>query len=121
LQTELPLRLTVQPAKHLLLPATTGIFYTNMLKTGKILPDNNGAERAIRPIALWRNNSLFAGNEHGAERAALFFSPYETCKLNNIDPFEYLCDVYDRIHDCPANKLYELLPNQWKKATAATS
>jgi transposase len=85
------------------------------VEDGRLLPDNNGAERAIRPIALWRNNSVFAGNEHGAERAALFFSLLETCKLNNINPFEYLCDVYDRIHDCPANKLHELLPNQWKK------
>jgi transposase len=85
------------------------------VEDGKLLPDNNGAERAIRPIALWRNNSLFAGNEHGAERAALFFSLLETCKLNNIDPFEYLCDVYDRIHDCPAQQLHQLLPNQWKK------
>jgi transposase len=85
------------------------------VEDGKLLPDNNGAERAIRPIALWRNNSLFAGNENGAERAALFFSLLETCKLNNIDPFEYLCDVYDRIHDCPAQQLHQLLPNQWKK------
>jgi hypothetical protein len=59
---------------------------------------------------------LFAGNENGAHRAALFFSLLETCKLNNIDPFEYLCDVYDRIYDCPANELYQLLPQNWKKA-----
>jgi len=66
------------------------------LLDGKLQPDNNGAERAIRPVTLYRKNSLFAGNEHGAQRAALFFSLLETCKLNNIDPFEYLCDVYDR-------------------------
>jgi transposase len=85
------------------------------LEDGKFLPDNNGAERAIRPVTLYRKNSLFAGNEKGAQRAALFFSLLETCKLNNIDPFEYLCDVYDRIHDCPAWKLHELLPDRWKK------
>jgi transposase len=85
------------------------------LKDGKLLPDNNGAERAIRPVTLYRKNSLFAGNEHGADRAALFFSLLETCKLNNIDPFEYLCDVYDRIYDCPANELHLLLPQHWKK------
>ena len=85
------------------------------LEDGKLLPDNNGAERAIRPVTLYRKNSLFAGNEHGAQRAALFFSLLETCKLNNIDPFEYLCDVYDRIYDCPANELHLLLPQHWKK------
>ena len=86
------------------------------LEDGKLLPDNNGAERTIRPVTLYRKNSLFAGNENGAGRAALFFSLLETCKLNNIDPFEYLCDVYDRIHDCPAYQLHELLPNRWTKA-----
>jgi transposase len=85
------------------------------LYEGKLLPDNNGAERAIRPVTLYRKNSLFAGNEHGAHRAALFFSLLETCKLNNIDPFEYLCDVYDRIYDCPAHELHQLLPNNWKR------
>ena len=85
------------------------------LYEGKLLPDNNGAERAIRPVTLYRKNSLFAGNEHGAHRAALFFSLLETCKLNNIDPFEYLCDVYDRIYDCPANELHQLLPHNWKR------
>lgn len=85
------------------------------LHDGKLLPDNNGAERAIRPVTLYRKNSLFAGNEHGACRAALFFSLLETCKLNNIDPFEYLCDVYDRIYDCPAHELHQLLPHNWKK------
>ncbi|MBO9571253.1 MAG: IS66 family transposase [Chitinophagaceae bacterium] len=82
---------------------------------GKILPDNNGVERAIRPVTQYRRNSLFAGNEHGAERAALFFSLLETCKLNNIDPMEYLCDVYDRIYDCTAAELEELLPHKWKR------
>lgn len=86
------------------------------LQDGKLQPDNNGCERAIRPVTLYRKNSLFAGNENGAHRAALFFSLLETCKLNNIDPFEYLCDVYDRIYDCPANELYQLLPHNWKKA-----
>jgi transposase len=85
------------------------------LYEGKLLPDNNGAERAIRPVTLYRKNSLFAGNEHGAHRAALFFSLLETCKLNNIDPFEYLCDVYDRIYDCPAHELHQLLPHNWKR------
>jgi transposase len=86
------------------------------LHDGKLLPDNNGAERAIRPVTLYRKNSLFAGNEHGARRAALFFSLLETCKLSNIDPFEYLCDVYDRIYDCTAQELHQLLPHNWKKS-----
>jgi transposase len=78
--------------------------------------DNNSIERAIRPITLFRKNSLFASNAHGGERAALFYSLVESCKLNGIDPFEYLHDVYDRLHDCPASELIQLLPPYWKPA-----
>jgi hypothetical protein len=90
------------------------------IEDGKLLPDNNGVERAIRPVTLYRKNSLFAGNQHGAERAALYFSLLETCKLNHIDPFEYLCDIYDRIYDCPAHQLEELLPHKWVKKPTMT-
>lgn len=85
-----------------------------LLHNGKIEVDNNSVERAIRPVTLFRKNSLFAGNEHGGERAALFYSLLESCKLNGIDPFEYLQDVYNRLHDCPANELINLLPPYWK-------
>ena len=80
--------------------------------------DNNSIERAIRPITLFRKNSLFASNAHGGERAALYYSLVESCKLNGIDPFEYLHDVYNRLHDCPASELIHLLPPYWKPATS---
>ena len=43
------------------------------IEDGKLLPDNNGAERAIRPIALWRNNSYLPAMNM-APKEALFFS-----------------------------------------------
>lgn len=82
---------------------------------GYVDADNNGVERAIRPVTTFRNNSLFAGNQHGAERVALFYSLIESCKLNGIDPHTYLNDIYDRLHDCPAHELINLLPPYWKK------
>lgn len=84
-------------------------------ENGYVDPDNNGAERVIRPVTIFRKNSMFAGNEHGADRVALFYSLIESCHLNEIDPFTYLCDIYDRLHDCPANQLINLLPHNWKK------
>lgn len=85
---------------------------------GYVDADNNGVERAIRPVTNYRNNSMFAGNEHGAERVALFYSLIESCKLNDIDPYTYLNDIYDRLHDCPAHELINLLPHNWKKKIA---
>ena len=85
-----------------------------LFSDGKIDVDNNSTENAIRPITLFRKNSLFASNEHGGERAALFYSLVESCKMNGIDPFEYLTDVYNRLHDCTAAELIHLLPSNWK-------
>jgi len=89
------------------------------MENGQIDVDNNSTERAIRPVTLFRKNSLFASNAHGGERAALFYSLVESCKLNGIDPFEYLQDVYNRLHDCPANELIHLLPSHWKPTPAS--
>ena len=40
-----------------------------------------------------RKNFLFVGNDACGERAASFYSIIETCKLNGIEPFAYLCNV----------------------------
>jgi len=60
------------------------------LSDGRIEIDNNSVERTIRPIALNRKNSLFAGHDAGAENWATIASLIETCKLNSIDPSSYL-------------------------------
>ena len=72
--------------------------------------DNNPVENAIRPVAIGRKNYLFAGSHQAAQRAALFYSLLNTCKLNGIEPWEWLKDTLTRIPDHKANKLYELLP-----------
>jgi len=72
--------------------------------------DNNLAENAIRPIALGRKNYLFAGSERGAQRAAMFYSFFGTCKKNDINPFEWLKTTLEKIPTHKANMLHELLP-----------
>jgi transposase len=77
--------------------------------------DNNIIENAIRPLALGRKNYLFAGSHDAAQRAAMMYSFFATCKVNDIEPFEWLTDVLNRIPDHKANKLNELLPSNWRK------
>jgi transposase len=81
---------------------------------GKLEIDNNLVENSIRPVALGRKNYLFAGSHEAARRAAVFYSLFGSCKINNINPYEWLSDVLERIDDHPINRLEELLPNQWK-------
>ena len=77
---------------------------------GRIEIDNNAAERALRGVALGRNNYLFMGSDAGGERAAGIYSLVETAKLNGLDPEAYLRDVLGRIAEHPINRVDELLP-----------
>jgi len=80
------------------------------LKDGHLEIDNNLVENAIRPNALGRRNHLFAGSHAGAQKAAMFYSFFGTCKMNNVDPFTWFKTVLKIIPDYPANKLADLLP-----------
>jgi transposase len=74
--------------------------------------DNNLVENAIRPVAIGRKNYLFAGSHAGARRAAMLYSFLGTCKINDINPFEWLRQTLGRIPDHPVNQLHQLLPNK---------
>jgi transposase len=81
--------------------------------------DNNPAERAIRPLAIGRKNWLFFGSIESGEAAATLLSLVQTCRALNINPRVYLEDVCRRIMGHSAQKLYELLPDEWFKTQAA--
>ena len=84
---------------------------------GRYKIDNNGAENGVRPLALGRKNYMFCGNHEAAKRTAIIYSLLGTCKINNINPTEWLTDVLNRIPDCKFNDLHMLLPEKWKKMT----
>lgn len=84
---------------------------THYLKDGRIEIDNNLIENAIRPFALGRKNWLFNGSPSGAKAGAIFYSLIETCKANNIEPYQYLCAMLNRIRECVTEDDYtKLLP-----------
>jgi hypothetical protein len=84
------------------------------LDDGGLKPDNNTAEKAIRPLALGRKNWLFAASERGAGATALFLVLTQSCKACSVNPWEYLDDMLRRIMSHPVNRLRELLPDQWR-------
>lgn len=76
--------------------------------------DNNAIERQMRPIAIGRKNYMFAGSHEGAHRAAVLYSLLNTCKLNKVNPWEWLRDVLVRISSDKLVKPLDLLPHNWK-------
>lgn len=85
------------------------ILYTT---NGKLEIDNNLVENAIRPVAVGRKNYLFAGSHNGAQRAAMLYSFLGTCKINDINPFEWLRSTLDQIPTHPVDRISELLPRK---------
>jgi transposase len=79
--------------------------------------DNNLVENKIRPIAIGRKNYLFCGSHRSAQAAAMMYSLMGTCRLNGVNPQEWLTDVFNRIQDHDINKIHELLPYNWEKQT----
>ena len=84
------------------------------------MPDNNAAERAIKPIVLGRKNFLFAGADAGGEVLADAMTVIETAKLSGLNPEAYLADILGRIRTHDPKHLDELLPWTWRAVREAT-
>jgi hypothetical protein len=81
---------------------------------GMLNIDNNPVENSIRPVAIGRKNYLFAGSHDAAQRGAIFYSLFATCKTNGINPYNWLKDVLDKLAFWKTNAMEELLPQNWK-------
>lgn len=88
---------------------------TRYLNHGFLQIDNNLVENAIRPTVLGRKNFMFSGSHEAAQRSAMFYSFIGSCKMNGINPEEWLADVLDKIKDTKTSQLHTLLPNNWSK------
>ena len=88
------------------------------VEDGRLEIDNNGAERALRVVAVGRKNWLFTGTIDAGQRAAVIYSFIETCKRLGIDPFVYLRDVLGRLPVTASDHLRQLLPREWQASRA---
>ena len=87
---------------------------TRFLDDGQLPIDNNWIENQIRPIAIGRNNWLFAGSLRAGKRAAAVMSLIQSAKLNGHDPYAYLKDVLARLPTHKNSHIEELLPHRWR-------
>jgi len=89
---------------------------TRYCEDGSLEIDNNATERAIRGVAVGRNNWLFFGSDQGGTTAAVLRSFVASCQRVGVDPFTWLKDVLSRIADHPITRVTELLPHNWAPA-----
>jgi len=67
------------------------------LDNGHIDIDSNLVENAIRSPAMNRRNALFAGHDEGGRNWARFASLIATCKMNSVEPYAYLHDLFIKL------------------------
>jgi transposase len=77
--------------------------------------DTNHLERALRVIPMGRKNWMFAWTEVGAKYVGIFQSLLVTCRMQGINPYDYLVDVLQRINHHPAAEVHLLTPRLWKQ------
>lgn len=80
----------------------------NILKDGAAEISNNLCEQRMKPIKLLLKNCMNIGSEDAAENSAFIFSLIESCKLNGIDPQDYLKHLFECIlhgKDCDKKTL----------------
>ena len=92
---------------------------TRYIDDGELPIDNNWVENQIRPIAIGRNNWLFAGSLRAGKRAAAVMSLVHSARLNGHGPYAYLRDVLERLPTQPDSRITELLPHRWLPKPAA--
>ena len=91
---------------------------TRFVDDGQLPVDNNWIENQIRPIAIGRNNWLFAGSLRAGQRAAAVMSLIQSARMNGHDPHAYLKDVLTRLPTHKASRIDELLPHRWQPTDA---
>ncbi len=69
------------------------------LEDGRVDMDSNLVENAIRSPAMNRRNALFAGHDEGGRSWARFASLIGTCKINGVEPYAYLVDLFTKLAD----------------------
>jgi len=72
--------------------------------------DNNLIENKIRPLALGRKNYLFAGSHDAAQRIAMMYSFFGSCKAHDLNPYEWLKATLEQIPETKLSDLDKLLP-----------
>ena len=62
---------------------------------------------------------LFCWTELGAKQVGIMQSLLTTCRLHDINPYDYLVDVLQRVGQHPSARVAALTPRLWKEHFAA--
>ena len=84
------------------------------LEDPKLALDNNASENALRIHALGRKNFLFVGHDDAGHNLAVLQTIVATCRLHDVNPYDYITDLLIRTQTHPQHRIDELLPMNYK-------
>jgi transposase len=91
------------------------------LDDGCVDIDSNLVENAIRSPAMNRRNALFAGHDEGGRNWARFASLIASCKMNGVEPYAYLRDLFISLANGHlAKDIDALMPWAYAQRTSAS-
>jgi hypothetical protein len=73
-------------------------------------------ENAIRPSAPGKKNFLFIGYPEAGERSAVIYTLLGSCRRHEINPFDYLKDLFTRLPMAKITQIREFTQAAWAKA-----
>jgi transposase len=89
------------------------------LEHAELTPDNNISERSIKPFVIGRKNWILSGSPNGAKSSCELFTLIESAKINGLNPYAYLQEIFDLAAKLkPSDDWNSLLP--WNLKTATT-
>jgi transposase len=91
---------------------------TRFFDDGRLVLTNNGAERAIKAVALGRKAWLFCGSDDHAKSTAALYSLIASARLHGLDPEEYLRCLIRLVPLWPDDRMLELAPLFWARTRA---
>ncbi|XXU27676.1 transposase domain-containing protein [Sorangium sp. So ce887] len=74
-----------------------------------------------QPGFSWRTkNYLFAGSDKGAQRLAIGYTIFGSCRMHGVNPLAWATDVIGKLQaGWPRGRLDELLPDAWANSLLA--
>lgn len=98
------LRLRNSYSKHSSIGKAVNYFLNNFenlvgfTREPKLPLDNNSQERQLRSPVIGRKTWYGTHSKRGAKTTAIMFTIVQSCKLNNINPRQYLTDLVRALH-----------------------
>jgi len=92
---------------------------THFLHDGRVPWTNNESERHLRHIVVGRKNFVFRGSFEGAERACVLWSLMMSCRVNGVNPREYLLATLEALRTATRADLATLTPRAYAERKKA--